>query len=348
MNTSILNSSAASLLLARQSLGRPAAKDTGVDAGLSPSDRVSLTAMDTNGSCSIDLSKEPRRRPLDASGLQKSLNEFYSFEQREYYSEAKDLEAKKAYYADIDWSQDGKALFSELSKKLTASHTNKLGYSPSEHLYPWVDLRPNGKLQSIYSDQPIDAVKAITEDWEVGKLSRLAENALLLANPLSPEAAATALTFLETAAFNCEHVVPQSWFSKAQPQRGDLHHLFACDPSCNSRRGNLPYDDFKDASGSDWHNDQCGTVGSGKTFEPASGKGAVARATLYFLMRYPKNISRYDKNDLAILVDWSKRFPPDLYEKHRNQAIFEIQGNRNPLIDFPEKIASIDFAQGLR
>ena len=30
--------------------------------------------------------------------------------------------------------------------------------------------------------------------------------------------------------FNCEHVVPQSWFDKKEPMRGDLHHLFACDP----------------------------------------------------------------------------------------------------------------------
>lgn len=348
MNTSILNSSSASLLLARHSLGRPGTKEARVDAGLSSWDRVSLTGVDTAGSCSVDLSSEPKRRPLDASGLQKSLDEFHSFGQREYYSEAKDLEAKKAYYADIDWSQDGKALFGELSKKLGSTHTTKLSYSPSEHLYPWVDLRPDGKLQSIYSNQPIDAVKAIIEDWEVGRLSSFAENALLLANPLSPEAAATALAFLETAAFNCEHVVPQSWFSKAQPQRGDLHHLFACDPSCNSRRGNLPYDELKDAAGSDWHDSQCGTIGSGRTFEPASGKGAVARATLYFLMRYPKNINRYDKTDLAVLVDWSKRFPPDVYEKHRNQAIFEIQGNRNPLIDFPEKVGAIDFTQGIK
>lgn len=34
--------------------------------------------------------------------------------------------------------------------------------------------------------------------------------------------------------FNCEHVVRQSWFGAAKPMRSDLHHLFTCDPGCNS------------------------------------------------------------------------------------------------------------------
>jgi endonuclease G, mitochondrial len=41
--------------------------------------------------------------------------------------------------------------------------------------------------------------------------------------------------------------VPQSWFSKREPMRGDLHHLFACEARCNSFRGNTPYADFPDA-----------------------------------------------------------------------------------------------------
>lgn len=37
----------------------------------------------------------------------------------------------------------------------------------------------------------------------------------------------------------------------------------------------------------------------------------------------------------------------DEYERHRNQAIFERQGNRNPLIDHPKWAAKIDFRLGL-
>ncbi|MGH3108957.1 MAG: hypothetical protein ACRDN7_10190 [Rubrobacter sp.] len=35
------------------------------------------------------------------------------------------------------------------------------------------------------------------------------------------------------------------------------------------------------------------------------------------------------------------------YERHRNMAIFEQQGNRNPLIDFPEWEPKIEFHLGL-
>ena len=36
----------------------------------------------------------------------------------------------------------------------------------------------------------------------------------------------------------------------------------------------------------------------------------------------------------------------DAYERHRNAAIEQSQGNRNPLIDHPDWAARIDFAAG--
>lgn len=310
-------------------------------------DRVELgTSTLEPAVCVLRLGSTPDRVPKFSAGLTTALKEFGTFSEREYYNEAKDALDRKAYYADIDWSAGGKAVFDQLSDKLGATHTHKLDYSPSTHLYPWVDLRPNGELRSIYSGQPMDPARAIVEDWDVGQIERQARNALVFANPLSPEAAAAAFASQEVGALNCEHVVPQSWFSKAQPERGDLHHLFACDPSCNSSRGNLPYDEYQRTE--EKVIPDCGTVGPGPSFEPSNGKGAVARATLYFLMRYPKKIGRYDKKDVDLLLDWNRRYPPDLYEKHRNAAIFEIQGNRNPLIDFPDLAGSIDFAQGLK
>ena len=64
--------------------------------------------------------------------------------------------------------------------------------------------------------------------------------------------------------------------------RGDLHHLFACESGCNSFRGNVPYFDFPDFE--EAVRGECGKREEGR-FEPANGKGAVARATLYFLLR---------------------------------------------------------------
>ena len=73
---------------------------------------------------------------------------------------------------------------------------------------------------------------------------------------------------------NCEHVVSQSWFGKQEPMRGDLHHLFACEPSCNSRRGNSSYIDFPDYTPEVKQSDVkegCGKAEKGK-FEPEYGK----------------------------------------------------------------------------
>jgi endonuclease I len=284
---------------------------------------------------------------VDSTGLQDALDEYHSFADREYYNEAKDGVARQTYYQSIDWSQDGKALFEQLSAKVQESHDKVLDYRPSKYVYPWVDLHPDGQLRSLYSNIAMSATKAIVEDWEVGQVRRQAENGLVFAQAaLSPEAAATAFAVQESAALNCEHVVPQSWFDKKQPPRGDLHHLFACESKCNSRRGNLPYDEFKSAD-DDWR-DQCGVVGPDRTFEPAGGKGAAARATLYFLLRYPGVVDRYDQTDIDRMLDWNRRYPPSLWEKHRNAAIEEMQGNRNPLIDFPDRANTVDFTQGLK
>lgn len=65
---------------------------------------------------------------------------------------------------------------------------------------------------------------------------------------------------------------------------GDLHHLFACEPTCNSSRGNYPYHDFEDyipEASAAGIKAGCGKSDEGK-FEPEYGKGIVARATMYF------------------------------------------------------------------
>ena len=34
------------------------------------------------------------------------------------------------------------------------------------------------------------------------------------------------------------------------------------------------------------------------------------------------------------------------WEKHRNQELYRLQGNRNPFIDFPELAKQINFGKG--
>lgn len=51
------------------------------------------------------------------------------------------------------------------------------------------------------------------------------------------------------------------------------------------------------------------------------------------------SLSKHNKKELeniSLLLKWHQSFPVSIYEKHRNLAIHELQGNRNPFIDFPE------------
>lgn len=147
--------------------------------------------------------------------------------------------------------------------------------------------------------------------------------------------------------FNCEHVVPQSWFREKEPMRGDLHHLFTCESACNSFRGNIPY--FQFGPEDEVTRSGCGRSEQSK-FEPERGKGAVARATMYFLLRYPGTLGDADRElrreRLGVLVDWHRADLPGAWELHRNAAIAHVQGNRNPLIDHPDWVDKIDFGLG--
>jgi endonuclease I len=73
-------------------------------------------------------------------------------------------------------------------------------------------------------------------------------------------------------------------------------------------------------------------------FEPFMGKGKVARATLYFLLRYAGEFeNQYEQDDeIATLLEWHEQAAITEHELHRNLAIADIQKNRNPFIDHPE------------
>ena len=148
--------------------------------------------------------------------------------------------------------------------------------------------------------------------------------------------------------FDCEHVVPRSWFAKAEPMRGDLHHLFACESRCNSFRGNTPFAEFPDfpttpppeAAMSAVRTD-CGKSAE-NGFEPANGKGAAARGVLLPAALPRTHLSRGDAPERwEVMVTWHERDPVTTWELHRNAAIFERQGNRNPFIDHPEWVPQI-------
>lgn len=266
--------------------------------------------------------------------------------ERPYYDRVSDIAARDVYYAGIS-TADGDALRRALTALLEETHSPRPRYKPIRLVYPWVDLHKDGRLRSIYSGKDFSAEEFIQADAAVveARLARMHE--LLLhesaAGPAEFEAEFDALE--ASMPFNCEHVVPQSWFAKQEPMRGDLHHLFACEVGCNSFRGNFPYFDFPGFE--EAVRDACG-MREDVGFEPEEGKGSVARATLYFLLRYPGLVGdaqrEFPENRLPVLLAWHDNEPVSEYELHRNAAIAEIQGNRNPLIDHPDWANEIDFS----
>lgn len=276
--------------------------------------------------------------PVDQVRLLNSLEAAAPKSNTPYFDAAANEKAKAAYYGDLPariQQLSPKENFQELSGLLTSSHKNQLNYAPSEHLYPVVDLRPDGQIRSLYAGEQSQGVRAE---------ALIADDFLRAAEHRQDQSRGQASGDFH---YNCEHVVPQSWFDKKSPMRGDLHHLFACDVQCNSLRGNSLYIDFPAQPSND-----CGISDEAHTrFEPAAGKGAAARATLYFLMRYPGQIGdeqkEYTAGDLKMLLEWHRQDPPGPFELHRNAEIALKQGNRNPLVDFPEWADRIDFKSGL-
>ncbi|MFJ7682306.1 endonuclease I family protein [Peribacillus butanolivorans] len=268
---------------------------------------------------------------------------------KEYFDEETEKATVSTYYKAIDFPQlSPQELYKKLQNLLEGTH-KPVNYNPTRYLYSWVDLQQNGTLKSIYSGKIKTPEEVITEDFKILTKRKTELETLLLKKSVGEDELETYKRHIEhNNKLNCEHVVPQSWFQKKEPMRGDLHHLFACDPPCNSMRSNYPYHDFPDYEGEvqiEGVRLQCGKEEE-NLFEPEYAKGTVARATLYFLLRYPNKISndRERAINIELLLKWNEEYPVSVYEKHRNHSIQEIQGNRNPLIDFPTHARKIDFS----
>lgn len=144
----------------------------------------------------------------------------------------------------------------------------------------------------------------------------------------------------EGTVINIEHTWPQSKFSGRYPkdlQKADMHHLFPTDSKMNSLRGNSPFGEVQQDSGSA----KCSASRFGSSLEsnvkvfepPRDHRGHVARALFYFSMRYDMPIKPSEE---SILKKWNKDQPVDAEELARNEEIYKLQGNRNPFIDHPE------------
>ena len=162
--------------------------------------------------------------------------------------------------------------------------------------------------------------------------------------------------------YNREHSFPNSWFGgKVMPMYTDLHHMYPTDKLVNNKRGNNP---FGETNGESYKsaNDfsklgKCTVEGYSKTvFEPNDEyKGDFARTYFYMVTCYEEKLADWyasntesqptlDGNaypglsnwQLAMLMKWAKNDPVSEKEINRNNAVYAIQQNRNPFIDYPE------------
>ena len=157
------------------------------------------------------------------------------------------------------------------------------------------------------------------------------------------------------ADLNAEHTWPQSLGADNDPPESDLHHLFAADETANNRRSNNPFGNV--VSDTTWVSPLVTTPAEQSVlgrdsqnrvvFEPRdSKKGDIARAILYFYVRYnyqrPSGFSLANFNiEEATLLEWARQDPPDEYERARHNLVYRAQGNRNPFIDRPDFLDAV-------
>eukprot|EP00656_Telonema_subtile_P055677 TRINITY_DN8691_c0_g1_i3.p1 TRINITY_DN8691_c0_g1~~TRINITY_DN8691_c0_g1_i3.p1 ORF type:complete len:425 (+),score=62.83 TRINITY_DN8691_c0_g1_i3:120-1394(+) len=155
--------------------------------------------------------------------------------------------------------------------------------------------------------------------------------------------------------WNREHLFPRSWgLFDTGADFPDLHNLRASDPKVNGARGNLWFDDCSVGCITPAHPLAASdTSRNGESFTPPVAiRGDVARAVMYMALRYdgadPNTMNlkltscpclassppRF--GNLSTLLRWHREDPPDAAEVTRNLRACNIQGNRNPFVDFPD------------
>lgn len=152
--------------------------------------------------------------------------------------------------------------------------------------------------------------------------------------------------------FNHEHTWPSTYFNDGSPMRTDLHHVLPTDGYVNNKRSNWPYGQVTSASWNGQNGSRLGNTNSysgysDKAFEPIdSFKGDIARIYFYMTTRYQgedagwgnwvmANGAELTQDAINMLMQWHHKDPVSQKEKNRNDAVYAIQGNRNPFIDYP-------------
>ena len=236
-------------------------------------------------------------------------------------------------YYDSANGLDGETLRSALHD-IIDNHDSK-SYSSLWTHFQSTDQKSNGKVWDMYSDIP-----GGTPPYEYTFITNQCGN-----------------YGGEGDCYNREHSWPKSWFNEAAPMNTDLFHLYPTDGYTNGMRSNLPFGEVSSASWTSQNGSKKGTMDaygfSGTVFEPIDAyKGDFARTYFYMSTRYYNEDGSWDNNEMVngadlkswavdMLLDWHEADSVSQKEIDRNDAVYDIQNNRNPYIDHPEWVACV-------
>ena len=261
------------------------------------------------------------------------------------------------YYADFNKELTGTKLLNELHKHSFDKHTNFVKYA---------DVNSYIRKLKDYDSTDLIPGKHNTEYFYTGKESGY--------NPGTREHVwacndSAGLWFHDDREKSDEHCVDNpNYFGGGS----DLYHIRPSENSINTARGDAPFIDFDDFSYKPVISVSDGGPYKLKCYKSGykSGtmqfadyvevddhfKGDIARTVAYLYMHYKTNANTpSDKKSLTgalkltgvlgystesrcieILKKWNNLDKPSDVEKHRNHVGQQIQGNRNPFVDYPD------------
>lgn len=229
------------------------------------------------------------------------------------------------YYKNLDDNCDGKEFRANLAELITNTHKTYTTYKGLSDVYKTTDADPDkpGNIILFYTGKSVPFSGSFSNG------------------------------------INREHVWPKNNGSAFPTETGpgaDAHHLRPCDSSLNSTRGNHSFGEVpqttaniagKNGANFDSTN-LCyqASTSDGTLFYPGEGyRGATARILMYMQVRWGNqyNLKFVDRagdvktiGKISDLMKWHLEEPPTEEEIRRNEAVYAIQGNRNPFIDHPE------------
>lgn len=160
---------------------------------------------------------------------------------------------------------------------------------------------------------------------------------------------------------NREHSLPKSWWgfdeNAPTPAYVDLNHLYPSERAANTAKSNYPLGEVDRTYTPKFDNGVSAVGyavkgqggGANYVFEPDDEyKGDFARTYFYMATAYQDSKWKYtymlsnntyptlNSWSVEMLLRWHREDPVSEKELDRNEAVYRIQNNRNPFIDYPE------------